>query len=79
VNFLSTTTEPTPTIIRGWDAVCRAVGRSRVQLWRDVREGRFPEPIQLGANSVGWHRAEVEEWLATRPRRTYGSASGEAA
>jgi prophage regulatory protein len=73
MNFLSTSAEPAPAIIRGWDAVCRAVGRSRVQLWRDVREGRFPEPIQLGPNSVGWHRAEVEEWLASRPRRTYGA------
>jgi prophage regulatory protein len=58
-------------LIRGWRRVCEAAGKSRVQLWRDIRAGRFPPPIELGPNSIGWYRAEIEAWLAARPRRTY--------
>jgi predicted DNA-binding transcriptional regulator AlpA len=59
-------------LIRGWGALSREVKKGRVQLWRDIRAGTFPAPIELGANSVGWYRSEVEEWKRSRPRRTYG-------
>ncbi len=52
--------------------VSKRTGKSRVQRWRDVRAGKFPAPIQLGPNSIGWYEHEVERWLETRPRRTYG-------
>jgi predicted DNA-binding transcriptional regulator AlpA len=59
-------------LIRGWAGVCADVGRSRVQIWRDVRAGLFPAPIETGPNSIAWFRSEVEEWKRSRPRRTYG-------
>jgi prophage regulatory protein len=62
---------PGSDLIRGWRGVCAATGKSRVQLWRDVRSGLFPAPIELGVNSLGWVRTEVEDWKASRPRRTY--------
>jgi prophage regulatory protein len=65
---------PTGELIRGWEGICAEVKKSRVQLWRDIRTGRFPAPIELGPNSVGWFRSEVEAWKASRPRRTYGAA-----
>jgi len=61
-------------LIRGWGAVSRATGKSRVQLWRDIRAKRFPAPIELGPNSVAWFEDEINEWLASRPRRTYRTA-----
>lgn len=27
---------------------------------------KFPKPIKLGANSVGWYEHEVYEWLAEK-------------
>ena len=60
-------------LIRGWSGVIAETGKSRVQLWRDVRAGRFPPPIELGPNSIAWYRAEIEAWKASRPRRTYRS------
>ena len=60
-----------PAIICGWRELVAEVRRSRAQLWRDVRKGLFPAPIELGQNSVGWHRSEVEAWKQSRPRRTY--------
>jgi prophage regulatory protein len=62
-------------LIRGWRGVCAAAGKSRVQLWRDIRKRKFPAPIEIGPNSIAWYRAEVEEWRASRPRRAYKSAS----
>jgi prophage regulatory protein len=61
-------------LLRGWGAVSRATGKSRVQLWRDIRAKRFPPPIELGPNSVAWFEDEINEWLASRPRRTYQAA-----
>jgi prophage regulatory protein len=65
-------------LIRGWRGVCAVTGKSRVQLWRDVRSGRFPAPIELGVNSLAWLRSEVEDWKASRPRRTYRAPAQEA-
>jgi predicted DNA-binding transcriptional regulator AlpA len=39
---------------------------SRVQAWRLEREGRFPKRIQLGDNSVGWIRHELECWIKAK-------------
>ncbi|MBV9824141.1 MAG: AlpA family phage regulatory protein [Alphaproteobacteria bacterium] len=65
---------PVGDLIRGWAGVCAAVGKSRVQLWRDIRDGRFPAPIELGPNSVAWLRSEVDAFLSSRPRRTYAAS-----
>jgi prophage regulatory protein len=54
--------------------VHRKTRRSRTQRWRDIRKGTFPPPIELGPNSIGWFEDEIDEWLATRRRRTYGTA-----
>ncbi len=31
-----------------------------------MAEGSFPEPISLGARSVGWIGSEVDAWIAQR-------------
>ncbi len=42
--------------------------KSRTTLWRDVRAGTFPAPIQLGPNSIGWFEKEIREWQKGLPR-----------
>lgn len=44
----------------------RLTGLSRTQFWRLEREGLVPRRIQLGANSVGWVRSELESWVRSR-------------
>ena len=39
-------------IISGWRAVERLTGRSRVQLWRDVRAGLFPRDMTLAPDGT---------------------------
>jgi prophage regulatory protein len=58
-------------LIPGWAGICAEVHKSRVQLWRLVRAGQFPQPIETGGNSLAWIRSEVEAWKTSRPRRTY--------
>ena len=57
-------------------AVIKLTGRSAVTLWRDVRAGRFPAPLQLGPNAIGWRGRDINEWLASRPRVAYAPKTG---
>lgn len=50
------------------DEVMARTGKSRTTLWRDVRAGRFPAPVKIGKNRVGFFEAEVTEWQAKLPR-----------
>ena len=53
--------------------VMARTGLSRTTIWRRVRAGTFPAPIELGQNSIGWPESLIRSWLANRPRRTYGA------
>jgi prophage regulatory protein len=68
------TTNSPSRVMRSRDA-CAYVGLSRPTIWRLVRLGRFPAPIQLsGPSSVGFLREEIDRWLEeraqTRPRQS---------
>ena len=41
-------------------------GLSRSTIYLKMAEGSFPEPISLGARSVGWIESEVDAWIARR-------------
>ena len=62
----------TATILRPPEVLTRT-GLSRTTIWRRVRAGTFPAPIELGENSIGWPESEITSWLANQPRRTYGA------
>jgi predicted DNA-binding transcriptional regulator AlpA len=42
---------------------------NRTNAARMVARG-FPKPVELSPNRVAWDSAEVETWLASRPRRS---------
>ncbi len=65
-------------IIRLAEVLVRT-GLSRTTIWRKIRSGDFPAPIQLGKNSVGWPEHEVDAWVADRPRVTYAASPQPAA
>ena len=58
--------------------VSKRTGQSRVTIWRNVRAGRFPAPLELGPNSIGWYEDEIDDHLANLPRRTYGVGAAHA-
>lgn len=41
-------------------------GLSRSTIYLKMSEGSFPEPISLGARSVGWIESEIDAWIAQR-------------
>jgi len=46
--------------------VVRLSGLSATSIWRLVRRGDFPKPLQLAPNAIGWRAGEVMAWLASR-------------
>ncbi len=45
----------------------RGINYSRVQLWRLIKTGEFPRPVQLSRQRSAWREADIDEWMATRP------------
>jgi prophage regulatory protein len=39
---------------------------SRATIYRWVKNGHLPKPIQLGANMVRWKVSDIEEWMIER-------------
>ena len=64
-----TPTHKPPDFLRTKD-VTEMFGVTAVTIWRWRRSGDFPEPHRIGANTVGWPRATVEDWLASRAPTT---------
>lgn len=48
--------------------VLKLIPVSRMTLTRWRKEGKFPEPIALGPNAVGWREADVEAWIDANDR-----------
>ncbi len=45
-------------------------GLSRSSLYALIGCGRFPAPIRLTPNTVGWLEHEIERWIAQRIQAT---------
>jgi prophage regulatory protein len=48
------------------DLKSRRIVENRMTLRRWMATQGFPRPVNLGPNSIGWIKAEVDEWLARR-------------
>ncbi|MEY3534215.1 MAG: hypothetical protein RI979_2239 [Pseudomonadota bacterium] len=55
----------TNTLIRSGE-IATIVPYSMNHIRRLVEAGQFPTRVRVGANRVGWVRAEVEQWLNDR-------------
>ncbi|KGX50824.1 prophage CP4-57 regulatory family protein [Burkholderia pseudomallei TSV44] len=53
--------------------VLDTVGVKKTTLYRWIREGKFPAPVQLGARSVAWRATDVQQWVESR-QSTRGQA-----
>jgi prophage regulatory protein len=49
--------------------VVERVGLSGTTIWRLVRDKKFPAPVELSSNAVGWRESDVEAWLGSRKAR----------
>ena len=55
-----------PSTILRLPTVKARTGLSRSGIYIRMAEGTFPQPIRLGARSVGWLESDVEGWIAQR-------------
>ena len=46
--------------------LCALVGMSTTTIYRMMREGRFPRPVQIGDLLVAWRERDVAEWQRSR-------------
>jgi predicted DNA-binding transcriptional regulator AlpA len=43
-------------------------------LWEWIRDGKFPAPREVaGGGKAMWLESEVEDWIKSRPKKTYKS------
>lgn len=42
-------------------------GLSRSTIYRAIKQGVFPQAIQIGGRSVAWYSDEIEKWIQSRP------------
>ncbi|MBS7702666.1 helix-turn-helix transcriptional regulator [Chelatococcus asaccharovorans] len=56
--------------------VCRVLGISRSSLWRLVRDGMFPRPIALSAQTRRWRREDLAKYIAARVAERDGKQEG---
>lgn len=54
--------------------VLARVGWGRSTLYKRVKEGTFPSPIELGPRARAWIGSEVDEWIARRILETRGAS-----
>ena len=51
-------------------AVMSAVGLARATIYKRMKAGTFPAPIQIGARAVAWSEADIVAWQASLPTGT---------
>ena len=54
-----------PTILRRHQ-VPRRTGLSRSTLYRYIKAGTLPSPVQLGLRAVGWLESDISDWISAR-------------
>lgn len=47
--------------------VMSLTGLSRTTLYKLRRKSMFPQAIKRGEQKIGWHRADIIDWIRSRP------------
>lgn len=66
------------TILRRYD-VERATGLCRSAIYQLIAAGKFPKPIRLSRQSVGWLETEIADWQTARIAERDASSNKRAA
>ena len=54
--------------IIGRKEMCKKIGVGETTLWRMVKRGDFPPPLQISPRRVGWEEGEGDTYIESRPR-----------
>lgn len=50
----------------------RVIGLSKWTVYKLMKTGDFPQPIQLTSKAVGWRASDVEKWVNDRQPTALG-------
>lgn len=50
--------------------VSAIVGRSRTSIYYDMKDGRFPKPVKIGARSIAWPESVIREWVESKKQES---------
>ena len=64
---------PSPKMLR-LPAVLARTGLSRTTIYRRVRAGTFPAPMDLGNGMIGWTDSVIDTWQRDLPSVPYAPA-----
>lgn len=53
-------------------SVAERTGLSKSTIYWNIRHGKFPPSISLGARSAGWLEADIDAWIDERVRASRG-------
>jgi prophage regulatory protein len=51
--------------------VRQRTGLGRSTIYRLIARGQFPSAVQLSPRAVGWHKADIDAWLVSRPKANH--------
>lgn len=46
--------------------VMERIPLSKTEIYRRIRDDRFPRPVRIGAHRIGFLEAEIDQWLTDR-------------
>lgn len=52
--------------------MCQRLNKGRTTLWCWVRDNRFPQPLRVGQNTLGWTEAQYVQWLKELEATNHG-------
>lgn len=61
-------TEPIMTNIIKIRKVCEITALSKATIYREMKKGNFPVPLQLTERNVGWLEADINAWIVSRQK-----------
>lgn len=56
-------------------AVSQITGKCKSSIYQGIKNGTFPAPIKLGARSIGWLSTDIDAWIDSRVKATFGKAA----
>lgn len=48
--------------------VCETTALSKATIYREIKKGKFPTPIQLTDRNVGWRESDINAWVLSRKK-----------
>ena len=55
-----------PTRLLSLKQVMERIPLSKTEIYRRIRDDRFPKPVRIGAHRIAFSEAEIEKWFADR-------------